>query len=666
MKSFRVSTIAFWYLVAGALFAVIVISLSGCFGGSSPSAPQSNVISLSGTVTAPSGTPVAFVQPSFFDRLVRLVESVAYAGVNGNPVQGARVVATNFADGKQVGTIASTNSNGIYTISRVPKGIDVVIIATKEVNVAGTKKQIRLSALIPNAGNQSSITPDIDAVSTIAAETWGKRRGEGIDILTEDVRSTYDAARKYADSHPSIDLTVGGSLIGENYGAGLQEGANADEVENSVPSTINPAVAPAKAIVQDLRDAGLTVKGTYEEQIKLQKENIEQKVAPYLTAVGDYLQAIHPYALNGNLFTLEPGEYTEEKVYTTYAANPEGAYKTGTWKVTMEKGLVKGLIGEYTVSSLYESPASGVSVPKSVTFKIIDPKNASLTFFGKLTMNYADMNMVIPDSPQQITISMPISGHLEFTLQDPKQVLLVNATTFKGDYSGEFNSDGSPKQVSFNGLFTSSAITASGKLDIKHEENSGGSISFDGTITTATAIIKGSLSIEHSIEQSSVKANAEFKDRKVTPTVLDGSFNLTISNANAFHFEQPISQNNWPMGIVEFDGSVKAPGHPEVEAEICIKTNEYQVFSSDVHYGHGASTLDGTITYNGGSGVATMAFKNQAKLVVSIDVSGLNQPGQAKATGTIKDSSSKLLAQITTDKGIIKVTYEDGSFETLF
>jgi hypothetical protein len=140
-----------WQVVAGLvclLLVPLIIVATGCGGGGEGPKRQPT---LSGTVTAPQGTPVA-AAPSFWQRLSAWFISVAEAqALQGQAVPEAKVKAyiwsLNLDLSKPVST-TNTKSDGRYTLLLPPEaaGKDIVVIVEKQVQ-GGT---IRLSAIVPD------------------------------------------------------------------------------------------------------------------------------------------------------------------------------------------------------------------------------------------------------------------------------------------------------------------------------------------------------------------------------------------------------------------------------------------------------------------------------------------------------------------------------------
>lgn len=628
----------------GVALVTVTLMLSGCFGGGSSSPPKPQVVSLSGTVTAPSGTPVA-ASTSLLDALFAW-GGVAYAAPTETPVRGATVMAFSFGDGKQVGTTATTDSSGRYTISQIPKDIDVVIIAVKEVARSGRNSgRVRLCTLVPNAGTQTIISADISGASSVAAEAWGIHYRKGLNIGPLDFKSTLDAARAFVGRVQSLDLTEGGPVIGEQYGGGLQPSADAENVEGTVPTTIDGRVWPAKEMIQDLRDAGLSLKGTYEEQLQKQKQSIETKVGPYLSQVADHVGGLHTW-----IISLPSGVYEELPDGTL---NLVGSLPAGHWQLHRRDEYFEDWTATYT------NPGTTTEVPDTVAFEVERETNPdAFDFGGVLDIDYQEG----ADEP------LPIRATLDATLRDASSSLLEEPTTFDGDYEAEFSPDGNSVQVMFRGVFSSSIVNATGELTITADAGAGvGNVEFSGDLSTDAASVHGSLDLVIVTSEAmpgtavprSLTLHGSLGEPGASNPIFDGNFEIEIENAAQLNFNEPIDSNNWPKGHIAFGGSVDAPGRPKVSAEITLATQQYQKFSSSVNYSHNGHTLEGTVTYDGITGEVRIQMTNQAGLVVAMQ-------GTDVLVGTIKDASGTKIADIAPDAdGLVRVTYIDGSWETL-
>jgi len=263
-----------WQVVAGLvclLLVPLIIVATGCGGdGGEQRQPK-----LSGTVTAPQGTPVA-AAPSFWQRLSAWFISVAEAqALQGQAVPNATVKAyiwsLNLDLSKPVAT-TNTNSDGRYTLLLPPEaaGKDIVVIVEKQVQ-GGTIRLSRLAADVPSEGMTGV---NIDAATTLAAEAIAKYAKDNQigDLSPNAIAEIINGVRNSLVGVLSLNLVVNApdSPLPQKFGDGLRKPQQVqqlvqnveDEVEtqgnNLKPATGDFAVA--KSIVQMLRDFGVSAK----------------------------------------------------------------------------------------------------------------------------------------------------------------------------------------------------------------------------------------------------------------------------------------------------------------------------------------------------------------------------------------------------------------------
>jgi len=263
-----------WQVVAGLVclsLVPLIIVATGCGGGGG----EQRQPKLSGTVTAPQGTPVA-AAPSFWQRLSAWFISVAEAqALQGQAVPNATVKAyiwsLNLHLSKPVAT-TDTNSDGRYTLLLPPEaaGKDIVVIVEKQVQ-GGT---IRLSRLVADVPLEGMTGVNIDAATTLAAEAIAKYAKDNQigDLSPNGIAEIINGVRNSLEGVLSLNLVVNApdSPLPERFGDGLRKPEPVQQlvqnVENKVfeqKDNLKPATddfAFAKSIVQMLRDFGVSAK----------------------------------------------------------------------------------------------------------------------------------------------------------------------------------------------------------------------------------------------------------------------------------------------------------------------------------------------------------------------------------------------------------------------
>lgn len=638
-------------ICAGALITAFMLMLTGCFG-TKPPKPQFE--SISGTVSAP---------PS-----AAFPEQVVPAAVDHTLVAGASVMAFDFATAKQVGTTVATDGNGRYTISSVPKGIDVVVIAVADVAALSSGSRIRLSTLIVDVAKGTG--GDIDGATTLAAEAWGKHYGQGIDMHAWDFQMSLDAAMDVLDWLGRLDLTPGGTMLSAEYGNGLAPLDELAPVTNTVPAVIDPLVGPAKEMIQDLRDAGLTIKGTYEQELAEPVEAVMTDVGPYLESVAYHVDGLHPYII------MDPdgfpcGVYEEDEYgwpwFRAYYEGPgirwiihrNDGVSTETW--TVEGGMFQpsSRPRRWTVRDLMTT---------TITFEVKNSEDAQFVFDGGLVLTSDDA------TPELVTGAV-----LSARLKDSRNQWLAQETTLVGDYEGEFDETVGSVRVGVNGSFSSQYINADGELVIDGNLSQGGEVRFSGSISGAGVTVAGALSLQVvsnatmpdiGLAPNDLRINGSLTKAGVATPIFEGTTYIEVENADTFDFshDPPICPENWPTCTVEFSGSVNPRGKASVSAHITVSTEEYNAFDATVRYDHGSRWLEGTASYREPEETTYEGechMQNQAGLRVDMEML-YNSDDSLEAMGTIKNASGVKIGDIVTDQdGLVRVEYVDGTWESL-
>jgi len=624
--------------------------LAGCFG---PPKPQ--FASVSGTVSAPPDQASA--------------GQVESSSIDHTPVSGASVAAFDFADGKQVGATATTDADGRYTISNVPKGIDIVVIAVKDVatlNGSGT----RLSALIADVPRDAD--GDINGVTSLVSEAWGKFYRQARNVAVADLRTTYYAAMRFLERVGWLDLTQDGTLLHRDYGNGLKEIGDVVEIIGSVPDENDSRVWPAKEMIQDLRDAGLTIQGTFEHEIADPAGHIATEVTPYLAAVAAHVGELHPHIM----FEYSPGEYSE---------NADGGFTQVVPYHTEQKWLLHRFDRGYDETWIREGFAPlSTGVPKGWTLRQAGPGWIETAFeverIGDESFVFNGMLSADMGAPGT---GLPTEACIDATLQDADDPWLAQATTLTGEYHGMFDVEQDTVEISVDGHFVSEHVNADGELAITGDLAIGGSVTFSGSIRTAEVTLSGGMELSAVLNETAgeefpyvpndVRISGSFARVGVSKPIFEGATHITFANADTFDFgpslEPLIRPDNWPTGTVEFSGSVNPPGKASVSANIMVSTQEYMEFDATVRYDHGTRWISGTASYNDNTGQASLDVRNQIGLKVNMQARNIgSEVDDPVVEGTIKNKSNVVIGTIVTDNfdGMVRVEYEDGSWESLF
>jgi hypothetical protein len=168
---------------------------------------------------------------------------------------------------------------------------------------------------------------------------------------------------------------------------------------------------------------------------------------------------------------------------------------------------------------------------------------------------------------------------------------------------------------------------------------------------------------------SDISFTGTYTDRATPETSNTGSYTYSCANAATTNFDyyDPV---NFPRTQMNFSGTLASPGYPTTQAIISLDQTQYRKASSNVFFGHGLKTLNGTVYVDRGAATPYMDIDltNQSGIVTDL----LLEYGESdlinltNVSGTIKASDGTTLATFSfLGGGFIKVTYADGNFETL-
>lgn len=277
---------------------------------------------------------------------------------------------------------------------------------------------------------------------------------------------------------------------------------------------------------------------------------------------------------------------------------------------------------------------------------------------------------------------LPTEAYIDATLKDTEDPSLTEETTLAGEYNGTFDVEQGTMEISVDGHFVSEHVNADGELAIEGDLATGGNVTFSGSIRTAEVTLSGGMELTAVLNETvesfpyvpnDVRINGSFARVGVSKPIFEGATHITFTNADTFDFhpsiEPLIHPDNWPIGTVEFRGAVNPPGKASVSADIAVSTQEYMEFDATVRYDHGTRWIMGTASYNNNTGQATLDVRNQIGLKVNMQAQNIgSEVDDPVVEGTIKNNSNVVIGTIVTDSldGMVRVVYEDGSWESLF
>jgi len=557
-----------------------LVSLHGCGGGGGGPSPAPK---LSGTVTAPQGTPIAQA-PSLLQRLASLLISVAEAqALQGQAVANADVKAFIWPNVPPTATTpvatAKTGDDGRYTL-QLPAdavGKDIVVIAEKSVT-GGT---LRLSTIAADVPKEGKTGVNLDAATTLATEQIVSVSKEIQDLFPSTISVIISEVRKIVDRLEQLNLVAGAenSPIPSEFGAGLREVYPAQEVaqkvgenQGSLPAPTDNNVAIAKSIVQMLRDFGSTLVGIGDNEVV----TIQKAVEEQQQVIGGEVKVAQDFAerMDFTLRTLEalggepPGAYEEVSLKHLVRV---GDTDNKTWKVTSKVSETQGMV--LTISSSKPMEFFEFSPEGVYTLQVRKEGDSSVQYDGQLQFTNDSQGI-------------PTSVALNITIKDKE---LTNPISFNGTLSGVVAPGSTPEKpkyskATFSGTLSSQFGTAQvGKLEVEGVETEEGDFNpqkitlTNLQVTTQTSkpaklTLNGTFEFAPTPQQWKEEwGDTMPKSGSVSATLEASGVTLSLSNAQISDFvfvsegedvnclpKKLVGQLNYSSPSLTFQGSINA------------------------------------------------------------------------------------------------------------
>lgn len=550
----------------------VVLFLAGCGnptgskgGGSSTTTPQLSTsqtkVPLSGTVVAPAGTNLAEKQ-TIIDRLASFIISKAYALTGHTPVSGATVKAYDFYTDDLVDS-TSTDTNGYYALNNIPSGIDVVIVAEKD--VAGGK--IRLSTVIPDVNVQTTIGGSIDAASTLVSEQMCTYLGQNFRVAIDDINYMMASAEASLATTTEADLCAGRCHLKEVLGNGLVSNEVTYPVILATPSNIKMSVAAAKAMVQDVRDCSFNSTRFASIETDTQENALNTVLIPHWDELRSYITGtMEPWISN----TIIPSVCADTLAFITSEAGPYfevtnealvsyfGA--TGTLYTYLDKMQnaaldVDSVIGKtatvtygaYSVDTAangYKATLIGSTQPNVWEFILASSKTIVVTLettstpaSGYPNQTYMQYNFTAVGGSKHLDASGTYYGYIDMNSSTDiyptnvnlsgrfKDDDLPNDVTFSLKFTPSYGSNHIANSVTLNGSFESDELKFNGTVtsnltqdnDISFYNYPGihyyaTSVDYNGTLQTGLSNFSGSVYMDGTVLGSGASAKAAITD----------------------------------------------------------------------------------------------------------------------------------------------------------
>lgn len=230
------------------IITVIILSFILVFAGCSnngtndSSGETDNNGTLTGTVQVPAGTTTASLINNHENLFASIFNQTALALSGEIPLPEASIIVYDYQTGEQI-TTGMADSSGNYSITGIPAGIDVVIVATKGVNSGNDT--VRVSAVVADITTEE--TKDITTATTLVAEVAGQLMGQDKDVTVEELASAEENANTIVAGMTEADVTVGGDLLGFDFGTGIKD----EEREATLETDFSISVGTASGSLVD-------------------------------------------------------------------------------------------------------------------------------------------------------------------------------------------------------------------------------------------------------------------------------------------------------------------------------------------------------------------------------------------------------------------------------
>ncbi|GBC92520.1 hypothetical protein HRbin15_00990 [bacterium HR15] len=251
---------------------------------------------------------------------------------------------------------AQTDANGRYTLTLPAQyaGNDLVIIAEKSVQ----NRTVRLMTILASTPREGKMGVDLNADTTLASEEILRLVHDGnlaSPLSPNGVASVIDQVRQWIDEQgiSSLDLTVGGGLLPDTPGTGLQGSLGSDvrtlvqQQRNNLTQSTDNDVRTAKRMSQIMRDqidaflgSGDDEQVGIEEAVHRQETVVREEIISPTEAFMERIRFAERVLgfdnrWNISLIGMAPGHYREESTgsWPPYRLRRVGDTDNRTWRV---------------------------------------------------------------------------------------------------------------------------------------------------------------------------------------------------------------------------------------------------------------------------------------------------------------------------------------------
>jgi len=584
---------------------------------------------------------------------------------------GSTVTVYDFRTGAVIRT-GTLGSNGFCSLSNIPTGLTVAIVAT------GTHSgnPYRLSTLIANVPNSNAmviLTPETSLAAEVIAQHF-YLHNQIIDQAT--FNTVLIAAQDYVDANPGTDYSIDngvfqGSVFGDSGSLGA--GALASLIA-AVPGTIDNNVVLAKNAVQQFKEAGFTLHqlidvpppdmqaiftATIQNNYQVLGDRLLLLLLPVAQGAMDYYDGSDWHS-GVTITDLTVGSAyqvtTNYGGYLEIAADPAHNTAGQITLIDNTSGTAYTLVARQ-VSALWQLTQTSAADPQ-LLYRLTFP---ALVYGGTPGVN-PDLNFSVMLQDANFTTPLAFQGSISATGSDVNHYTKI---TFDGTLTTPQVTSGGTLEIQFPSTVPSGArpgamvydfptsFSMTGANIVLHGQNY--NVVLTGAITAASAVVTGGDGYKTIIPRS-FSLSGGYADTRFE---MDFHGLLTANWANPATDIAPNTVN----GTVNLDGTLARDGFNTYTGHLHFALNAGQL-SSTLLLESGAYKLTGTgsatLTATGAMEDGSLTLTNQAGVVFTLGADSNGDP-----TGTVTVNGTQVATITSGEFGGIKILYTDGTFDEI-
>lgn len=539
-------------------------------------------------------------------------------------------------------------------------GLTVAVVVTGTLD----GKVYRLSLLIPQV-------PSVDTeyvanpVTSLAAEAIAaKHFKKGVTIDQGTLDEVTEAAYDFYSSNPDADYSVGGGVFaGASFGGSNSLTTAAQDVVDTVPTTINQNLVAAKNAVQTMKEAGVPLHSLFDQEYPDAQSIFTEAILDKYRALSNAFGQLIGPAIFGNLstetesdisiFELELGKAYIVTDPDILLISQTGTTDSNKIRITMTAdGATLTVVATKASNSWTVKQTSSADAAMAYTVTLTDPQTIPETNpSANVTVSLKDKNFP--------TTGITFSGTVSASGENP--------------YSRfSFNGNLASPQVTMSGAFSvsfpSSVPTGADPGDKVYEWPTSASLSNGNIMVTGggkTLSFTGGISIETVVYQDDGEPALGVKSVEMTGNYKNSNSKVEFKGSvTGAWTNAPTTGNLNAKGTLNLHGELTRTGYPTHYADITFTLDSGRI-TADLDLRVGANTLTGTASATLDAdghlvGTSTLVLTSQAGVKFS-----LSRNAAGEYAGTIRAGSpEEKVADISGSEGsLLRIDYVDSTFE---